>query len=357
MSKPFKTLDEQIEVLKTRDLSITDENRVKQYLLTNNYYNVINGYSKFFTIGNSFTYINTTDFREIESVYLFDKEIKSVFLHALIEAEKHFKSVVAYRFSERFRKPYAYLRTSSYKTTKDFEEISNISKLIGNLSKIINSNIKKKIPNSIRHYHFTYQNVPFWVLCNEMTFGQIISFFDNLDEDLRNKIAYDLSTFLQDNEVNITGRTSNAVISASTLSKFLKNANEFRNIAAHNNLLFKHRCWKRLKQQSWFPSNHQSCNQQGLYYVFLYLRCLLSASQYAVLHNTLLKRIWYLRKQLYSIPISKILYALDFPKDWDSSVKIPQTNTPTKRWKNNIDSVKNKRRSKSARNKFKSRNR
>ena len=64
-------------------------------------------------------------------------------LQALIDAEKHFKSVVAYRFSEKFPEPYSYLKTNNFKNTNDFKEISSISKLIGNLSQIINLNIKK----------------------------------------------------------------------------------------------------------------------------------------------------------------------------------------------------------------------
>lgn len=44
--KEFKTIDEQIQILKSRNLTIPDEQRAKDYLLSNNYYNIINGYSK-----------------------------------------------------------------------------------------------------------------------------------------------------------------------------------------------------------------------------------------------------------------------------------------------------------------------
>lgn len=46
--KPFKPLDEQIEILKNRELNFKDENAAKNYLLHNNYYNIINCYSKYF---------------------------------------------------------------------------------------------------------------------------------------------------------------------------------------------------------------------------------------------------------------------------------------------------------------------
>lgn len=50
MSKPFKTLDEQISILKSRGLIVHDDESAKLSLLCNNYYNVINYYSKFFMI-------------------------------------------------------------------------------------------------------------------------------------------------------------------------------------------------------------------------------------------------------------------------------------------------------------------
>lgn len=46
--KEFKTTSEQIELLKQRGLIIPDEERAKKYLLSQNYYNLINGYARFF---------------------------------------------------------------------------------------------------------------------------------------------------------------------------------------------------------------------------------------------------------------------------------------------------------------------
>ena len=56
MSKPFKTLDEQISILKSRGLIVHDDESAKLSLLCNNYYNVINYYSKFFMIPGTDNY-------------------------------------------------------------------------------------------------------------------------------------------------------------------------------------------------------------------------------------------------------------------------------------------------------------
>lgn len=46
--KPFKTIDEQYDLLLSRGLAFTNEEKAKQYPLNNNYYNIINCYAKFF---------------------------------------------------------------------------------------------------------------------------------------------------------------------------------------------------------------------------------------------------------------------------------------------------------------------
>ena len=46
--KEFKTIDEQIEILKSRGLAFNDEEFAKEKLLVTNYYNTINGYKKLF---------------------------------------------------------------------------------------------------------------------------------------------------------------------------------------------------------------------------------------------------------------------------------------------------------------------
>lgn len=50
--KPFLTINQQMELLENRGLVIEDKNKTANYLLSNNYYSIINGYGKYFTQGN-----------------------------------------------------------------------------------------------------------------------------------------------------------------------------------------------------------------------------------------------------------------------------------------------------------------
>ena len=215
--KPFKTIEEQFELLRSRGLNFTDENKAKIFLLNNNYYNVINCYAKFFMTDDD-NFIEGTNFDEITQVHYFDKEIKSIFFKSIIDAEKHFKSILAYRFSEKFKdQKYAYLIASNYNDN----DILEVTATISSLSKIINK----------------HDDVPFWILTNYMNFWQLLYFYEYLDNSLKNKIAKDFSSFLADNlEVEKIQLTPEDLIS------FLENTLELRNVVAHNNRLLGFKC-------------------------------------------------------------------------------------------------------------------
>ena len=106
----FETINEQINILKHRGLIIHNEERAKRYLLTNNYYNIINGYSKFFQ-DHEDHFVDGATFDEIRELYWFDKEFKQVLLNGILNAEHHLKSIAAYRFAEsNSRSKYPYLQ-------------------------------------------------------------------------------------------------------------------------------------------------------------------------------------------------------------------------------------------------------
>lgn len=315
--KPFKTIDEQYELLKFRGLNFTDEVKSKNFLLHNNYYNVINCYAKFFMNDND-KFIPGTNFDEITQIHYYDKEIKSIFFKYILEIEKHFKSILAYRFSEKFKnEEYAYLIASNYNSGN----ILQVTKTISNLSNIINK--YKKVPNNpIHHYIHKHGDVPFWILTNYMHFGELLYFYKYLDDGLKNKIAKDFSTFLADNlGVDSIQLTSNNLIS------YLDNVVDLRNIVAHNNKLLGFKCKGHVRYLSEIHDKYSISNdsiKQDVYNVFIVMQALPSKNQYALFHNTLLKRTKYLKARLKTIDISVILNCLGFPSNWYDTPKISQ---------------------------------
>ncbi|HEN5854038.1 TPA: Abi family protein, partial [Streptococcus agalactiae] len=116
--KEFKSLTDQLNLLKDRGLKIGDEEKAELYLLTNNYYNIINGYGKFFCSEKN-KYDDDATFEKIAQLYFFDKEIKQILFSSILDVEKHLKSSIAHRFAERFQnQTYAYLNTNNYSSDK-----------------------------------------------------------------------------------------------------------------------------------------------------------------------------------------------------------------------------------------------
>lgn len=313
--KPFKTIDEQFELLQLRGLKFSDEKKAKQFLLNNNYYNVINCYAKFFMCDDD-KFISGTNFDEITQVHYFDKEIKSIFFKYIIEIEKHFKSILAYRFSEKYKdQKYAYLVASNYNNN----DILQVTNTISQMSNIINK-YKCKKNNSISHYIRKHNDVPFWILTNYMNFGQLLYFYKYLDDSLKNKVAMDFSYFLADN-LNL----DKIQLTPTNLISYLENVLELRNIVAHNNRLLGFTCKGHVhyleKLHCQYHITHNS-QKQDIYNVFIVMQCLLSKNQYTLLHNSLLKRIKYLNKKLSTIDTNIILNSLGFPENWYNTNQI-----------------------------------
>lgn len=76
MEKTFKSIVEQIQILKSRNILIEDYKKTYNLLNNNNYYYLINGYKNLFLNNESNTenYINGTKIEEIHSLYIFDKK-------------------------------------------------------------------------------------------------------------------------------------------------------------------------------------------------------------------------------------------------------------------------------------------
>ena len=79
MEKIFKTLDEQVTILRGKNLIIDDEEYVKNILLRENYF-FINGYRYlFYKSSKEKIFINGTNFREIYALFYFDRQLRNIF--------------------------------------------------------------------------------------------------------------------------------------------------------------------------------------------------------------------------------------------------------------------------------------
>ena len=77
-SKTFKSLDEQINILRDKGLVINDEDYAKEVLLRENYF-FLNGYRHLFMKSKDKSrYIEGTKFEEVYSLFLFDRRLRNI---------------------------------------------------------------------------------------------------------------------------------------------------------------------------------------------------------------------------------------------------------------------------------------
>jgi len=234
--KPFKTLDEQIEILKNRGLIIADEQRtqIKEFLNLENYYNVINGYKDLFLSNhNPNLFKLNTAFHDIYTLYQLDRHFRRLLLPDLLIFETNLKSLLAYHVSKALPTCDFYLDVNFYQ----FNPQNEASKLLSDLSKLIQHKSRHNGP--IKHYLEHYDHVPLWVLTKFMTFGQTVQMYRLLIPSLKNIIAKEFAL--------IHNRDYNCFIELAPidLESIMKTANFFRNICAHEERLYNFRLYKK----------------------------------------------------------------------------------------------------------------
>ena len=263
MSKPFKTVEEQIEILKSRGLIIKDEKRALLFLKNNNYYELINGYKDFF-IDKKKTeeekkdvYKSDIAFEDIVSLYEFDFEIRSIILKCILKIENIIKTKLAYYFSEKYNQEYNYLNIHNYN-----DNIKSV-KIIADISNIIKVNMvgskNEEMKNILEYYLEKHQNIPLWVLIKKFTFGKLSKFYSALIEEIQFKICNDIEEFYL-KEYNKSISMNNE-----TLSQILEFINIVRNICAHNEKLYNIK-YKKIKNISY---SHIRRNCQGKFVIII----------------------------------------------------------------------------------------
>ena len=100
--KTFKTLDEQIEILKSRGLIVTNLEKTKNILLRENYF-FINGYRHLFMKSwKDRNFIPGTTFEELYAMFVFDRRVRNIFFKNLLIVENNIKSLISYQLSKKY---------------------------------------------------------------------------------------------------------------------------------------------------------------------------------------------------------------------------------------------------------------
>lgn len=306
--KIFKTLDEQVEILKSKGLIINDVEKAKMVLLRENYF-FISGYRHLFMETPKYgQFIKGTNFEEIHAMFLFDRAMRNIFFKWILVVENNFKSITSYVLSKKYGfKDKDYLNPKNF--TQDSMKQRQVRDILNKMHRQIRVNGKEH--TATMHYIDNYGYIPLWILVKVLSFGIMSEFYGILKNEDQFTLADIYNT---DSE---------------TLSIYLAIVANYRNICAHEEILFNHRTQKNIPNNRYFEDlnipivdDEYKYGKNDLFSLVIILKKLLTKDEFIDLTNEISYEISKLDGRVNTIDIIKILNSCGFPENWEELSKL-----------------------------------
>ena len=185
-NKTFKTLDEQIAILRSKGLKINDEDYAKKVLLRENYF-FLTGYRFLFMRSmEDRRFIEGATFEELYAMFNFDRQIRNILFKNILIFENNMKSITSYVVSKNHGfKEKNYLNPHNF--VHDSSRNRQINDLIHKMKRQISINGKQH--QATMHYMQNYGFVPLWVVVKVLSFGIMGEFYSCLQPEDKTEIA------------------------------------------------------------------------------------------------------------------------------------------------------------------------
>ena len=299
MIKTFKTIDEQIEILKSKGMTIDDYLYAKDVLLRENYF-FLSGYRHLFLkSAKDRMFIPGTKFEELYAMFNFDRQIRNIFFKNILIVENNAKSIFSYQLSRKYG-----IKEKNYLNPANFDRSSDKVRQVNDLLKKIKRQIRINggQHSATMHYMSNYGYVPFWVVVKVLSFGLISELFTILKYEDQREIA---ETY----HVNVN-----------SLLVYLPILANFRNLCAHEDIMYNHKT-QRFIEDTKFHTYLNVAKMDGeyiygkddLFALVIILKQLLREEDFTLLINELSYELDILNGKLHTIEIDKVLDSMGFP--------------------------------------------
>lgn len=306
--KSFKTLDEQIEILKNKGLAIDDIDFARDILLRENYF-FLSGYRHLFLkTPRDRMFINNTNFRELYALFNFDRQIRNIIFKNLLIIENNLKSIFSYQLSKK----YGY-REKNYLNPKNFTNIASKARQVNDLLKKMKRQIRVNggQHSATMHYISNYGYIPLWIVVKVLSFG----------------IVSEMYTILKSEDQVDIAKIFN--ISAESLLVYLPILANYRNLCAHEDILYDHRTQKLIDDCKY----HELLNipkmdgeyiygKSDVFALIIILKYMLREDEFRLMLNELSYEIDILEGKLKVIKIDKVLDMMGFPKNYKEIARL-----------------------------------
>lgn len=300
-NKVFKTLDEQVEILKSKGLTVNDVDFAKDILLRENYF-FISGYRHLFMINSKDKFINGTTFEELYAMFHFDRSMRNIFFKYILIVENNIKSLISYRLSKKYGfKEKDYLNVDNF--TQNPMKVRQVHDILDKMRRQIRVNGKQH--SATLHYLSNYGYIPLWILVKVLSFGIVSELYTILKEDDQDAIGEFYKT------------------DSASLSIYLSVLSNYRNLCAHEDILYEHRTQRSIPDNNYHFKLNINKNEDeylygknDLYSVVIILKVMLTEREFRNFINEVSYEIDYLEGRIKTISKEVILDKIGFPINW-----------------------------------------
>lgn len=302
MDKKFKTLQEQVDILESKGLLIEDRDECIDILLRENYF-FINGYRHLLMKSpQDRNFVVGSTFRELYSIFLFDRYLRNIIFKNLLIVENNMKSIISYQLSKKYGyREKDYLNAKNF--TNDPDKSRRVKDLINKMKRQIRVNGQQH--TATMHYITNYGYIPLWVLVKLLSFGVISDLFTVLKPEDKVGIAdiYD--------------------VEVSQLEDFLPILANYRNLCAHEDILYDHRTDKSIDNNIYHEKlgilqmdDEYIYGKNDIFAVVIILKYLLTDAEFRLMMREIDYEIGKMSGVIKSIPLAKILDRIGFPENY-----------------------------------------
>ena len=306
--KDFRTLDEQLTILRAKGLIINNEEYAKDVLLMENYF-FLNGYRYiYFKSSKEKKFIKGTTFEELYQMFLFDRSLRNILFKNLLIVENNIKSIISYQLSKKYGyKEKDYLNPSNF--TTDNKEQRRVNDVLNKMRRQIRVNGSKH--TATLHYINNYGYVPLWILVKVLSFGLINELYGILKPE--DQLA--LSEYYN--------------IDVENLEVYLALLSNYRNLCAHEDIVYDHRSQREINDTVY----HERLNlkkedgifvqgKNDIFALIIILKQVLKPDKFNEMLNEINAEFIKFDEKVNIISLDKLYNKMGFPKNYMELISI-----------------------------------
>lgn len=280
-AKPHLSFEEQVNLLKKRNLTISNTDYAIKKLAHLNYYRLSAYFHPFYKNKDHFS--DEATFEDIIQLYYFDKEFRNLLFYAIEKVEIYLRTQIAYTISKHHG-VFGYNNPSLFHNRHKHQEIL----------KSIHKEVSRSKEPFVKEFFAKYRekHLPIWAMVEIISFNTLSKIFATLKEELREEIIQGID------------------IRPYVFQRWTHSLNYIRNICAHHSRLWN----KVLAIEPMKPKNQKlfkQLNNKKIFFVVMMLEFILQE-----IDDEEFDFKYKLQRLFYSYPnVNK--FAMGFVENWE----------------------------------------